>query len=64
VEIEFTEHEDGTPLITLRLFSRRESQSAPIDVTVTLSEWEAKVLAIQLKANEERTRPARNSGLR
>jgi hypothetical protein len=56
VEFELSEHEDGTPLITLRLFSRRETSLPPVELTVSVSEWEATVLAIQLKANEERSR--------
>ena len=54
IEFEFSEHGDGTPLITLRLFSRRESTTAPLELTVALQEWEAHVLAIQLRANERR----------
>ena len=52
IEFDFSEHEDGTPLITLRLFSRRESNVSPIELTVALAEWQAQMLAIQLKANE------------
>ena len=52
IEFEFSDHSDGTPLITLRLFSRRESTTAPLELTVALQEWEAHVLAIQLRANE------------
>jgi hypothetical protein len=54
VEFEFFEHEDGTPLVTLRLFSRRESAVPPLELTIPLSEWEAHVLTIQLRANDER----------
>jgi hypothetical protein len=54
VEFDFAQHEDGTPLITLRLFSRRESGASPIELTLALNEWEAMVLAIQLRANERR----------
>lgn len=54
VEFDFSDHEDGTPLITLRLYSRRESTVSPIELTVALNEWETQVLAIQLKVNERR----------
>jgi hypothetical protein len=55
-EFEFFEDEDGTPLIALRVFSRRKSESAPLEIVLALSEWEAQALAIQLRANEERKR--------
>ena len=59
VEFEFFEHEDGTPLIMLRLFSRRETALPPIELTVSASAWEAQILAIQHRAEEERRkRPA------
>jgi hypothetical protein len=54
VEFDFSEHDDGTPLITLRVFSRRETAVAPLELTLALPEWESHVLAIQLKANERR----------
>ena len=60
VEFDFSEHDDGTPLITVRLFSRRESKGAPLELTMTVSEWESHVLAIQLKINERRA--ARGAG--
>jgi hypothetical protein len=54
VEFEVAPHEDGTPLLKLRMYSRRESPSPPLEVVVALAEWEAQVLAIQLRINEER----------
>ena len=60
-EFELSEHQDGTPLIALRLFSRRKTESAPLEIVLALSEWEAQALAIQLRANDERRRrPRRN----
>jgi hypothetical protein len=53
-EFDFSEHGDGTPLITLRLFSRRETGAAPLELTLAVGEWEAQVLAIQLRVNERR----------
>jgi hypothetical protein len=53
-EFDFSTHADGTPLITLRVFSRRESTGAPLELTLALQEWEAQVLAIQLRINERR----------
>jgi hypothetical protein len=54
MEFDFADADDGTPLVTLRLYSRRESLTAPLELTLPLHEWEADVLAIQLKANERR----------
>jgi hypothetical protein len=54
LEFEFSEHADGTPLISIRLFSRRESAVPPLEIVCSVAEWEAQVLAIQLKSNEER----------
>ncbi len=59
IEFEFSEHEDGTPLITLRLFSRREASVAPLELTQAVNEWESQALAIQLRANEERRKRSR-----
>lgn len=56
MEFEFTEHADGTALVTLRLFSRRETEKAPLEMTLAVSEWEAQALAVQLQANQERRR--------
>jgi hypothetical protein len=53
-EFEFSRHTDGTPLITLRLFSRRRTAAAPLEIVMALNEWESQALAIQLRANEER----------
>jgi hypothetical protein len=36
------------------MFSRRESATAPLELTLALHEWESHILAIQLKANEWR----------
>jgi len=54
LECEFSEHEDGTPLVTLRIYSRRVTGAAPIELTLTLVEWELQALSIQLSANEHR----------
>lgn len=54
MEYEFSQHPDGTPLVTIRVYSRRASGAAPLELTVAVSEWEAQALAIQLAANEER----------
>lgn len=56
VEYELSEHEDGTPLVTLRLFSRREAREAPLELTMAVSDWETQALAIQLRLNEEHRR--------
>ena len=56
MEFEFSEDRDGTPLVTLRVFSRREADAAPVELTLAVSEWESQALAIQLRANEERRR--------
>jgi hypothetical protein len=53
LEFEFALHDDGTPLITIRVYSRRAG-AAPIELTMALNEWESHALAIQLTANEER----------
>ena len=60
MEFEFSEYRDGTPLVTLRLFSRREAGAAPMELTLAISEWESQALAIQLRANEERRRRAQH----
>jgi hypothetical protein len=56
VEFELSEHEDGTPLITVRLFSRRETALPPIELTVSVGAWEAQLQAIQQALGEERER--------
>jgi hypothetical protein len=53
LEFAFSLHDDGTPLITIRVYSRRAG-AAPIELTMALGEWESHALAIQLAANEER----------
>jgi hypothetical protein len=54
LECEFSEAEDGTPLITLRIYSRRETMRAPIELTIAVVDWEIQALAIQLAVNERR----------
>lgn len=54
MEYEFSQHPDGTTLVTIRVYSRRPSGAAPLELTVAVSEWEAQALAIQLAANAER----------
>jgi hypothetical protein len=56
LEYEFSRHADGTLLVTFRVYSRREAGAAPIELSLTIGEWEAQALAIQLSANEERRR--------
>lgn len=56
LEYEFSRHADGTPLITIRVYSRRVAGAAPLELTMAISEWERHALAIQLAANEERRR--------
>jgi hypothetical protein len=64
IEYELSEHDDGTPLVTLRLFSRREAREAPLELTMAVSDWETQALAIQLRLNEEhRQRQQRMRGL-
>jgi len=54
LEYEFSQHEDGTLLVTLRVYSRRASGSAPLELTLSIGEWERQALTVQLAANEER----------
>lgn len=61
LEYDFSRHADGTLLITFRVYSRREAGAAPMELTLTIGEWEAQALAVQLSANEERRR-ARDKG--
>jgi len=56
LEFAFSQHEDGTPLITIRVFSRRTADAPPVELTMTLHEWEHQALTIQLSANEQRRR--------
>jgi hypothetical protein len=65
IEFDLAEHEDGTPLLTLRMFSRREAAASPLELTLALNEWEAHVLTIQLRANAARREGlGRNSRVR
>ncbi len=59
LECEFSQDEDGTPLVTIRIYSRRATGAAPIELTMSISDWEVHALAIQLGANEERRRRRR-----
>lgn len=54
MEFDFSQHADGTLLLTLRIYSRRASGAAPLELTLPVSEWERQALTIQLSANEER----------
>ena len=56
VEYELTEHPDSTPLLTLRLYSRREAREAPLEFTLAVSDWEMQALAIQIRVNEQHRR--------
>lgn len=39
VETQLHTHEDGTKLITFRVYSRRVGSDAPVEVTMALRDW-------------------------